>query len=205
MQENPPQPQPQPEYVPQPPMTAPYTPPSDGRTLGIVGLVLGLLWLWPVGIVLSIISITQAKKAHASKTLGIVGLVFNILSIFVSGAIIAAITIVAYNGIQNRATTSTDHATANNVMKHAEAYYALSDPAEYPADIDAFETYTESSLTDTSSDPVPVAQGTNPETGFVTYIRCNDPQSAQVSYYNATASRAVILPLGNASGVIPCY
>lgn len=185
-------------------MTAQYTPPSDGRTLGIVGLVLGLLWLWPVGIVLSIISITQAKKAHTSKTLGIVGLVFNILSIFISFAIIAAITIVAYSGIQNRATTSADHTTATKVMRRAEAYYTLNDPAEYPADIDAFETYTESSLADISSDPVPVAQGTSPETGFVTYIRCDDPRSAQVSYFDAATSRAIIVPLGNASSVIPC-
>lgn len=204
MQENPPQPQPQPEYVPQPPMTAPYTPPSDGRTLGIVGLVLGLLWLWPVGIVLSIISITQAKKAHASKTLGIVGLVFNILSIFVSLAIIAAITMLAYSSIQDRAKTNADYHAANSVAKHAEAYYALSDPAEYPATIDAFETYTESSLIATSSDSIPVAQGTSPETGFVTYIRCNDPGSAQVSYFDAETSRAVIMPLGNASSAVPC-
>ena len=197
-----PQQPPQPAYVPQPPTPAAPAASNDGHVVGIIGLVLAFVCLWPIGIVLSIISIVQAGKARASKTLGIVGLVLNILGIFVS-VILVAITMVAYSGIQDRAKTSAAQSAANSVSKHAEAYYALSDPAVYPSTIADFEEYPESSLKYATSDSITIVEGTAPDTGIITYKQC-DAQSAQVSYYNVTTSRDVILPLGNASSIMPC-
>ena len=202
MQENTPQPQPQPAYVPQQPQpTQPSAQPNDGHVVGIIGLVMAFVFLWPVGIVLSIISIVQASKARASKTLGIVGLVLNILGILTS-IILVAITVVAYNGIQDRAQTSQDHATANLVASHAEAYYVIEEPVQYPSNLAAFEQYTDTSLSELPSDSVTVQDGTDPTPGVVTYKRCN-PESAWVSYYRST-SQAVVIPLGNATGLATC-
>ena len=202
MQENTPQPQPQPAYVPQQPQpTQPSAQPNDGHVVGIIGLVMAFVFLWPVGIVLSIISIVQASKARASKTLGIVGLVLNILGILTS-IILVAITVVAYNGIQDRAQTSQDHATANLVASHAEAYYVIEEPVQYPSNLAAFEQYTDTSLSELPSDSVAVQDGTDPTPGVVTYKRCN-PESAWVSYYRST-SQAVVIPLGNATGLATC-
>ena len=208
MQENSPQhqPQPQPAYVPQQPPQPQPTQPSarqnDGHVVGIIGLVMAFVFLWPVGIVLSIISIVQAGKAHASKTLGIVGLVLNILGIFAS-VILVAITVVAYNGIQARAQTSQDHSTANSVARHAEVYYAIDEPIQYPADVATFEKYTDSSLSELWSDSVAILDGTNPEPGTVMYKRCS-PESAWVSYYDASSSEAVVIRLGNATSLATC-
>ena len=196
------QPQQQPAYVPQPPSAPQPTGQNDGHVVGIIGLVMAFVCLWPVGMVLSIISIVQAGKAHASKTLGIVGLVLNILGIFAS-VILVAITVVAYNGIQDRAQTSQDHSTANSVARHAEAYYAIDEPIQYPADVATFEKYTDSSLSELRSDSVAILDGTNPEPGTVMYKRCS-LESAWVSYYDASSSEAVVIRLGNATSLATC-
>ena len=136
------------------------------------------------------------------KTLGIVGLVLNILGILTS-IILVAITVVAYNGIQARAQTSQDHATANSVASHAEAYYVIEEPVQYPSDLAAFEKYTDTSLSELPSDSVAVQDGTDPTPGVVTYKRCN-PESAWVSYYDRSISQAVVIPLGNATSLTVC-
>ena len=50
--------------------------------------------------------------------------IVELLIVIVVIAILAAITIVAYNGIQNRAKASSGQALANSVAKKAEAYQA---------------------------------------------------------------------------------
>ena len=50
--------------------------------------------------------------------------IVELLIVIVIIAILAAITIVAYNGITNRAKTSKAHSTASNVVKKMEAYNA---------------------------------------------------------------------------------
>lgn len=51
--------------------------------------------------------------------------IVELLIVIVVIAILAAITIVAYNGIQNRAKTSAGQTTANNLVKKFEALNAL--------------------------------------------------------------------------------
>ena len=57
--------------------------------------------------------------------------IVELLIVIVVIAILAAITIVAYNGIQNRARTSAGSAAANSLVKKAEAYATLN--AVYPS------------------------------------------------------------------------
>jgi prepilin-type N-terminal cleavage/methylation domain-containing protein len=66
--------------------------------------------------------------------------IVELLIVIVVIAILAAITIVAYNGIQNRAKTSSGQAAASNVQKKVESYNAA--VGSYPtgaADGNAFE------------------------------------------------------------------
>lgn len=67
--------------------------------------------------------------------------IVELLIVIVVIAILAAITIVAYNGIQNRAKTSSANAAASNVQKKIESYNAA--VGSYPlgaANGDALET-----------------------------------------------------------------
>ena len=57
--------------------------------------------------------------------------IVELLIVIVVIAILAAITIVAYNGIQNRARTSASQSAANTVIKKAEAANALA--GSYPS------------------------------------------------------------------------
>jgi len=56
--------------------------------------------------------------------------IVELLIVIVVIAILAAITIVAYNGIQNRAKTSSGQETANSIVKKFEAYNAVN--GSYP-------------------------------------------------------------------------
>ena len=57
--------------------------------------------------------------------------IVELLIVIVVIAILAAITIVAYNGIQNRAKTSAGNAGANSLMKKAEAFNTIN--SVYPS------------------------------------------------------------------------
>lgn len=190
---------PTPEYVPTPPQTPNQPPRSDGQTLGIIGLILGILALWPVGLPLSIVSLVKASKTGASKVLGIVGIVFNGLSIIVS-LLIIALTVTAYNGIQQRARTSVAQASANAVVRKAEAYATMKPDMTYPATIEDFATYPESKLTDTA---YTVTTLPPVDEKSVMYKRC-EANAAQVTYYDVRAQQTRIIPLGSASSLRAC-
>lgn len=80
--------------------------------------------------------------------------IVELLIVVVIIAILAAITIVAYNGIQNRAKNSAAKSAASTVSKKVQAYYLLK--GSYPAATTktAFfaeiDDYTESTITDTT-------------------------------------------------------
>lgn len=190
---------PTPPYVPTPPPTGPTQHSSDGQTLGIIGLILGLLALWPVGLPLSIASVVKAQKVQGSKVVGIVGIVFNALSVLVS-LIIITIALVAYNGIQQRAHASVAQAGANVVAKKAEAYATIDAAGSYPATIEDFAKYPESKLI---QDDYTVTAVPPVDEKTIMYKQC-DAQSAQVTYYDTYARQTRIIPLGNASSVTSC-
>jgi len=58
--------------------------------------------------------------------------IVELLIVIVVIGILAAITIVAYNGIQNAANTTSAKQSANAVIKKAEAYNASEDNTSYP-------------------------------------------------------------------------
>jgi len=90
--------------------------------------------------------------------------IVELLIVIVVIAILAAITIVAYNGIQNRANTSSAQSAANTLSKKAEAYNA--DQGHYPANATAFNNVKESELTGTG-----ISLGTPDSTNGKTTLR----------------------------------
>jgi prepilin-type N-terminal cleavage/methylation domain-containing protein len=85
-------------------------------------------------------TLDKIKKMKKERGFTIVELLIVIVVI----AILAAITIVAYNGIQNRAKTTSAQAAASTAAKKAEAYNADTTAGKYPL--------TGGDLTDAASD-----------------------------------------------------
>ena len=75
--------------------------------------------------------------------------IVELLIVIVVIAILAAITIVAYNGIQNRAKASAGQNLAANIAKKAESYNTVQ--STYPTALANFATVKESTLDNTSA------------------------------------------------------
>ncbi len=100
--------------------------------------------------------------------------IVELLIVIVVIGILAAITIVAYNGIQNRAKTTKSQSAASDVQKKAEAYNAINEhypltPADFAGD-SALSTGNAVSLTE----PTDAARATTAH-----YVPC--PASATAS------------------------
>lgn len=119
--------------------------------------------------------------------------IVELLIVIVVIAILAAITIVAYNGIQNRARTSSSQSSANTIIKKAEAYNATNPGGGYPTTVANFATQQESTLAGSGVSLAAITAGTTPTTNTtVEYLPCTTPSGAgaTVSYYDYTASGA---------------
>lgn len=186
--------QPQQRY--QPPVSAPKNP---GQVTGIIGIVLSFIFLAPIGLILSIVSIVQSKNANQSTVLGIVGVILNFLAI-IGGFIALALMITAYNGVQDRAQESSRQAGAGSLIRHAEAYNTLE--GEYPENIAQMNANPKTKL-DAPTGDYQYVDGQPTSSKEVGYKRCaND--GAQVYYFKAGESRPAILPLGNERGISVC-
>ena len=114
--------------------------------------------------------------------------IVELLIVIVVIAILAAITIVAYNGIQNRAKTSAGQAAANTIIKKAEAANAIA--TGYPTTTAAFNAQNDSSLTGSGITLASLASapsGANAN-NTVEYLPCTTTSGAgaQVSYWDYT-------------------
>lgn len=124
--------------------------------------------------------------------------IVELLIVIVVIAILAAITIVAYNGIQNRAKSSSAQSASNVMIKKAEAANAIT--SNYPATLADFNAQSDSSLTSSGLYTVTAltAAPANPST--VIYEKCTvgNTTSARVTYWNYSAN-AVATPtvIGN--------
>ena len=121
--------------------------------------------------------------------------IVELLIVIVVIAILAAITIVAYNGIQNRAKTSAGQSAANTIIKKAEAANAIATgyPTSTGTGAGGFGANNDSSLTGSGITLAAITAGTAPTvTNTVEYLPCTTPSGAgaSVSYYDYTASGA---------------
>ena len=130
--------------------------------------------------------------------------IVELLIVIVVIAILAAITIVAYNGIQNRAKTSSAQSAANVVLKKAEAANAAG-TVGYPAAVADFSAQQESTLAGSGVTLAATASGTS----TLIYQKCGTPasgkpaQQARVGYFDTTANTTVYLYMGG-SGASDC-
>lgn len=124
--------------------------------------------------------------------------IVELLIVIVVIAILAAITIVAYNGIQNRANTTAAQAAASTVAKKAEAFHTSSDVGVYPADKAAFATVNESVL-DASIAPnvqdATLPTSTSPK--VISYKSCDSGRGAQIVYWSSTENKAIQIGVGS--------
>lgn len=123
--------------------------------------------------------------------------IVELLIVIVVIAILAAITIVAYNGIQNRAKASAAQSLANNIAKKAQAFSTLG--TGYPATVAAFEAASgnEAELDAASKTALTVTAPTNETT--VQYRYCDTGKGAQIVWYDATATATKTVQLGSST------
>ena len=139
--------------------------------------------------------------------------IVELLIVIVIIAILAAITIVAYNGIQNRAKTSSGQSLANSIAKKAEAYNAARTTGSgypTPAELVAGSGPGEAVLDNTSAVEAYAASGAGLTTNAanyndgkkVIYRQVNSGNGACVFYWDFTSGSGgarAIITAGNAT------
>lgn len=130
--------------------------------------------------------------------------IVELLIVIVVIGILAAITIVAYNGVQNRAHTTTAQSAAKEYANKAEVY-AADNSGTYPAlsvltGAASSETYALSSGIQTANDNTAPTK-TNP----VEYTLCPGNDGVIVSYYDFSAggTSSTTFKQGDASSCTP--
>ncbi len=129
--------------------------------------------------------------------------IVELLIVVVVIAILAAITIVAYNGIQNRAKSSAAQSLANNIAKKAEAFNTVE--SSYPSAFNTFGTGagTTGNPAEAKLDNQAQVTATVPtDEKTVAYKKCA-AGGAQVVYYDASKSTSVGISLGGAAAYVP--
>lgn len=140
--------------------------------------------------------------------------IVELLIVIVVIAILAAITIVAYNGIQNRAKSSAAAALAGMISKKVEAYNSLH--GSYPTYCQFATSTTNATGTPTGigtagcvagaavaaieaklDDPTDVRMNTPTDQNSVLYKVCTSPaRTAQLHYYDPTIASPFIKYVG---------
>ena len=134
------------------------------------------------------------QKQTKSRGFTIVELLIVIIVI----AILAAITIVAYNGVQNRARTSATQSSAVAVQKKLEAFNAATGayPVTGSSIVTQLGTVNESSMAG-SGITIQAAAPTSASTTSTVQVQiCTAPANAtgyNVTYYNFTTSATVTI------------
>ena len=122
--------------------------------------------------------------------------IVELLIVIVVIAILAAITIVAYNGIQNRAKASSAQAAANTIIKKAEAANAV--VSAYPiqtadttaGDNKGFDNQDDSKLSGSGITLAAISTTAPSSAATVEYVPCTTPSGAgaKVSYWDYSKS-----------------
>lgn len=118
--------------------------------------------------------------------------IVELLIVIVIIAILAAITIVAYNGIQNRARLSTATQTASNVVKKAEAYNA--ETGAYPTTFAALTNASQSTsyyMPSTAATRVNSIASAPSAANTIVFYTCGTAAGVKVGYWDFVAGAAV--------------
>lgn len=139
-------------------------------------------------------TLSEIKNVRKDRGFTIVELLIVIVVI----GILAAITIVAYNGIQNRAKASSAQSAAATVIKKAEAANAVK--STYPVTVADFAAQADSSLAGSGLTLAGITTAPGTAT-TVEYLPCTTPSGAgaTVAYwdYGATTPAKVSKTIGN--------
>ena len=163
---------------------------NPGQATGIIGVILAFVGLAPFGLVLSIISTVQSKKAGASTVLGVIGLVINAIAVFVLAFLILIIS-THYSGIQETVKNADSKTAAGTVAKLAESYYAARH--SYPQSVSDFEKESSSSLDKTRIH----GTATPPTDNSTIMYRSCGLAGAQIIYFSSVDNIPVSLYLGD--------
>ncbi|HET8884510.1 MAG TPA: type II secretion system protein [Candidatus Saccharimonadales bacterium] len=135
--------------------------------------------------------------------------IVELLIVIVVIGILAAITIVAYNGVQNRARTTEAQANAKEVQNKAEVYAADTGDGLYPATAAAFIAVNNpdtAALSPKVDALIQTAAPTSTTTTRIGYAPCPaapaSPTGAKISYwdYAAATPAPVYINAGSATG-----
>jgi prepilin-type N-terminal cleavage/methylation domain-containing protein len=128
--------------------------------------------------------------------------IVELLIVIVVIGILAAITIVAYNGVQNRARTTTAQANAQEVQSKAEVYAADTGNGAYPTQIQltGVPTTDTASLTPSTKALVGGAAPTSTTTTVLHFVQCGTT-GTKVGYWDSVAAAPRYLAAGTASTV----
>jgi prepilin-type N-terminal cleavage/methylation domain-containing protein len=127
--------------------------------------------------------------------------IVELLIVIIVIAILAAITIVAYNGVQNRARTSANQSAAVAVQKKVEAFNAATGayPLTTSSIVTQLNTVNESSLTGSGITIIATTPVTGTAANTVRVNFCTAPAAAtgyQILYWDATAGSAATIAGG---------
>jgi len=128
--------------------------------------------------------------------------IIELLIVIVVIAILATISIVSYNGVQQRAKTSSSLETYNIVLKKAEAVKAIT--GFYPATLSDFEQNRETSLIGTGVTLSSVALDGSQSPTSLLFSPCSvaSPTGIRIRYYDFSAGVSVTKDSGTLSA--PC-
>ncbi len=137
----------------------------------------------------------------------------ELLIVIVIIAILTVVSLVAYNGLQNQAKTSTAKSTADSVAKKAELYNT--EKGHYPEGLTIFTSDTDNSTTPPSDNKenswymsgesvksATLTDGSVPADGplAIEYVKCpgssTSPTGAQIYYYDFSSNKKVARVVG---------
>lgn len=122
--------------------------------------------------------------------------IVELLIVVVIIAILAAITIVAYNGIQNRAKTTAAAGAASTLQKKSEAYFTGSTANAYPSDPSVLWSAptTTNDIWYMPADAVIVGTpGASANEKTISYVSCNSGAGYYINYWDySTPGRKTI-------------